>query len=82
MVTYVSKSMSYKVSENGNETGFHIFEAAASEGLAGTPIIPVAEANAEAATVDPVCAKLEGVFVSSLESRSRGKPHIIEARLH
>jgi hypothetical protein len=46
--------MSYKVSENGNGTGFHIFEAAASEGFAGTPIIPVAEANAEAATVDPV----------------------------
>ena len=55
--SYVSKSISYSVSEKGNGTGFHIFEAAASDGLAGTPNIPVAEANADAAIVDPVCGK-------------------------
>mmetsp|Transcript_18459 Transcript_18459/g.42122 ORF Transcript_18459/g.42122 Transcript_18459/m.42122 type:complete len:144 (-) Transcript_18459:338-769(-) len=50
----VSKSISYNVSENGSGTGFHILEEAASAGFAATPTIPVAEANAVAATVDPV----------------------------
>lgn len=52
--TYVSKSISYKVSENGTLTGLHIFEEAASAGCVGTPSIPVADAKAVAATVDPV----------------------------
>ncbi len=52
--TYVSKSISYKVSEKGTLTGLHILDEAASVGCAGTPSIPVADAKALAATVDPV----------------------------
>ena len=46
--------MSYNVSENGNATGFHIWEEAASAGWVGTPSVPIADANAAAATVDPL----------------------------
>ena len=52
--TYVSKSISYKVSPKGTFTGLHIFEDAASAGCAGAPSIPVVDAKAAAATVDPV----------------------------
>jgi hypothetical protein len=52
--THVSKSRSYNVSPNGTFTGFHILVEAASVGCTGTPIIPVADAKAAAATVDPV----------------------------
>lgn len=54
ILTYVSKSISYKVSPNGTLTGLHFFDDAASDGCAGTPSIPVADAKALAATVDPV----------------------------
>ena len=64
--TYVSKSISYNVSENGSGTGFHILEEAASAGFAATPTIPVAEANAVAATVDPVfVGKVRNCFRSN-----------------
>ena len=46
--------MSYRVSENGSETGFHFLEVAASAGWDGTPNISVAVAKVVAATVDPV----------------------------
>jgi hypothetical protein len=55
VLTYVSKSMSYKVSVNGSLTAFHIFVEAASAGFAGKPNVPVADATAAEATVVPAC---------------------------
>lgn len=57
ILTYVSKSRSYNVSANGTFTGFHIFEEAASAGCDGAPSMPVADAMAVAAIVDPVYNK-------------------------
>jgi hypothetical protein len=51
--TYVSKSMSYRVSSNGNLIGFHIFDDAASADFGATPKLP-AVANAAAAAAVPV----------------------------
>jgi len=49
--TYVSKSISYNVSEKGREMGFHCCDAA--DAGAGAPKAPVVVAMAAAAATDP-----------------------------